>query len=96
MASTITRTTSMPSTIAEPWLAYTFAVSNTEAQRLIADLLRQFADIHVRTLKRGKRPLLVVECRDAQRAESLHDVIVTLDWGARLVDATHVPVALSA
>ncbi|MFL6089143.1 MAG: hypothetical protein ACJ71Z_03275 [Aeromicrobium sp.] len=91
----------MPSTFqspqgGEPWLVHTYAVSNPEAQRLTASLLGRFPDVNVKTAKRGKRPLVVVECQDPQRAESLYDVIVTIDWGARLVDATRMPIALTA
>lgn len=91
----------MPSTfqlpqVDDPWLVHTYAVSNAEAQRLTASLLGRFPDVRVQTAKRGKRALVVVECQDPQRAESLYDVIVTIDWGARLVDATRMPTALTA
>jgi hypothetical protein len=79
------------------WLIHTYAVSNREAQRLTASLLSRFADVHVTTSKSGKKRLVSVECEGPQRAQSLHDVILTIDWGARLVDATQLPVvALTA
>lgn len=65
------------------WLPFTYAASNPEAQRLIADLLANFRDIRVDTRTAGDEPLVIVWCPDPKRAESLHDVIVTLDWGAR-------------
>lgn len=87
----------VPGESAEPWLIHTYAVSNREAQRLTASLLSRFADVHVTTSKRGKKRLVSVECEGPQRAQSLHDVILTIDWGARLVDATQLPVvALTA
>ena len=69
------------------WLTFTYAASNSDAQRLIADLLSNFRDIEVRTRTAGDDPLVIVRCPNPQRAESLHDVIVTLDWGARPTDA---------
>ena len=66
-----------------PWLKFTYAASNPDAQRLIADLLGNFHDIEVKTRTAGGEPLVIVKCPNPQRAESLHDVIVTLDWGAR-------------
>ena len=63
------------------WLTY--AASSDDAQRLIADLLGNFHDIEVNTSTVGDEPLVIVKCPNPQRAESLHDVIVTLDWGAR-------------
>jgi hypothetical protein len=63
------------------WLTY--AASSADAQRLIADLLGNFHDIEVDTSTAGNEPLVIVKCPNPQRAESLHDVIVTLDWGAR-------------
>jgi hypothetical protein len=71
------------------WLTFTYAASNPDAQHLIADLLGNFHDIQVETPTIGDQPLVVVACPDSSRAESLHDVIVTLDWGAR---PTVVPV----
>jgi hypothetical protein len=65
------------------WLTFTYAASNPDAQHLIADLLGNFHDIHVETTVTGGQPLVIVACPDAPRAESLHDVIMTLDWGAR-------------
>jgi len=65
------------------WLTFTYAASNPDAQHLIADLLGNFRDIRVDTATAGGQPLVIVACPDADRAESLHDVIVTLDWGAR-------------
>jgi hypothetical protein len=65
------------------WLTFTYAASNRDAQRLIADLLGNFRDIEVDTRTAGDEPLVIVKCPNPQRAESLHDVIVTLDWGAR-------------
>jgi len=65
------------------WLTFTYAASSADAQHLIADLLGNFHDIRVDTATRGGQPMVIVACRDAERAESLHDVIVTLDWGAR-------------
>ena len=63
------------------WLTY--AASSADAQRLIADLLGNFRDIEVDTRTAADEPLVIVKCPNPQRAESLHDVIVTLDWGAR-------------
>lgn len=65
------------------WLTFTYAATNADAQHLIADLLGNFPDIRVATATAGGQPLVIVACSDAARAESLHDVIVTLDWGAR-------------
>lgn len=65
------------------WLTFTYAASNQDAQRLIADLLGNFHDIEVGTRMAGDESLVVVRCPNPQRAESLHDVILTLDWGAR-------------
>ena len=65
------------------WLTFTYAASNSDAQRLIADLLSNFRDIEVKTRTAGDEPLVIVRCPNPQRAESLHDVIVTLDWGVR-------------
>lgn len=65
------------------WLRFTYVASNRDAQRLIADLLRNFHDIKVETSTAAGQPLVTVGCPSPQRAESLHDVIVTLDWGAR-------------
>jgi len=65
------------------WLTFTYAASSPDAQRLIAELLSNFRDIDVNTRTAGDEPLVVVRCPNPQRAESLHDVIVTLDWGAR-------------
>ncbi|HUS22102.1 MAG TPA: hypothetical protein VMZ66_08845 [Aeromicrobium sp.] len=65
------------------WLTFTYAASNSDAQLLIADLLGNFHDIQVETATTGGQPLVIVACPDSDRAESLHDVIVTLDWGAR-------------
>jgi len=65
------------------WLTFSYAASNADAQRLIADLLGNFHDIEVNTRTAGDEPLVIVRCPNPQRAESLHDVIVTLDWGAR-------------
>ena len=65
------------------WLTFTYAASNPDAQRLIADLLGNFRDIEVKTRTAGDEPLVIVRCPNPERAESLHDVIVTLDWGAR-------------
>jgi hypothetical protein len=65
------------------WLTFTYTASNSEAQRLIAELLGNFRDIEVNTRTAGDEPLVIVKCPNPQRAESLHDVIVTLDWGAR-------------
>ena len=57
-----------------------YAASSADAQRLIADLLGNFHDIEVNTRTAGNEPLVIVKCPNPQRAESLHDVIVTLDW----------------
>ena len=65
------------------WLTFTYAASNLDAQHLIADLLGNFHDIRVDTATADGQLLVIVACPDADRAESLHDVIVTLDWGAR-------------
>ena len=65
------------------WLTFTYVASNPDAQRLIADLLGNFHDIAVDTAIAGDEPIVTVACPNPQRAESLHDVIVTLDWGAR-------------
>ena len=65
------------------WLTFTYAASNSDAQHLIADLLGNFHDIRVITATADSQPLVIVACPNADRAESLHDVIVTLDWGAR-------------
>lgn len=80
------------------WLTFTYAASNSDAQRLIAHLLANFRDIRVDTATAGGQPLVIVACPCAERAESLHDVIVTLDWGARPAIATVHPIseALSA
>jgi len=90
MASVITGATSTISRRADPWLVSTYAVSNRESQRLTASLLERFADVHVRTTERGGRPLIIVECQGSTRAQALHDVILTTDWAARLVDATQL------
>lgn len=66
-----------------PWLTFTYAASNPDAQHLIADLLGNFHDIRVDTATVDGHPLVIVACPNAARAESLHDVIMTLDWGAR-------------
>ena len=63
---------------ASAWLTFTYAASNPDAQHLIADLLGNFHDIQVETPTIGDQPLVVVACPDSSRAESLHDVIVTL------------------
>jgi hypothetical protein len=65
------------------WLTFTYAASNPDAQRLIAELLGNFRDIRVYTATTGGQPVVIVACPNTERAESLHDVIVTLDWGAR-------------
>jgi len=65
------------------WLTFTYAASNPDAQHLIADLLGNFHDIRVDTATADGQLLVIVACPDADRAESLFDVIVTLDWGAR-------------
>ena len=65
--------------------SYVYAASNAEACRLIADLLRQFPDVGVQTPQESAEPLLVVECDDESRAQSLHDIVVTIDLGARLL-----------
>lgn len=64
-------------------LTFTYVASNPDAQRLIADLLGNFHDIEVTTSMSADQPIVTVGCPDPQRAESLHDVILTLDWGAR-------------
>ncbi len=74
-------------------MTFTYVASNPEAQRLIADLLGNFHDIEVETSTSAGRPTVTVACPNPERAESLHDVILTLDWGAR--PATR-PAALSA
>ena len=76
-------TTTIGSIQKRSWLTFTYVASNPDAQRLIADLLGNFRDIEVSTRTTGGERLVVVRCPDPQRAESLHDVIVTLDWGAR-------------
>lgn len=76
-------TTTIGSVHNAPWLTFTYVASNPDAQRLIADLLGNFRDIEVSTRTTGDERLVVVRCPNPQRAESLHDVIVTLDWGAR-------------
>jgi len=80
------------------WLTFTYAASNPDAQRLIADLLGNFHDIEVDTRTAGDDPLVIVKCPNPQRAESLHDVIVTLDWGARptVAPVTAISDALTA
>lgn len=75
------------------WLTFTYAASNPDAQHLIADLLGNFHDIHVETATAAGQPLVIVVCSDAERAESLHDVIVTLDWGARPTIAQVNPIS---
>jgi hypothetical protein len=65
------------------WMTFTYVASNPDAQRLIADLLGNFHDVEVDTSTAGDEPIVTVACPNPQRAESLHDVIVTLDWGAR-------------
>lgn len=76
-------TTTIGSIHDRSWLTFTYVASNPDAQRLIADLLGNFRDIEVSTRTMGDERLVVVRCPNPQRAESLHDVIVTLDWGAR-------------
>lgn len=80
------------------WLTFTYAASNPDAQRLIADLLGNFHDIEVNTRTAGDEPLVVVRCPNPQRAASLHDVIVTLDWGARptVAPVSSISAALTA
>jgi hypothetical protein len=50
-------------------------------------VLGNFRDIEVKTRTTGDKRLVIVRCPNPQRAASLHDVIVTLDWGARLTVA---------
>jgi hypothetical protein len=65
------------------WMTFTYVASNPDAQRLIADLLGNFHDIEVDTSTAGDDPIVKFACPNPQRAESLHDVSETLDWGAR-------------
>lgn len=66
-------------------LSYVFLASNAEAQRLIASLLGRFDDLSVRTSGDSSEPLVVVECADTDRAQALHDIVVTIDWGAQIL-----------
>lgn len=75
---------------------YVYAASNPEAQRLLATLLSRFQDIGVRTAGDDTAPLLIVVCDDATRAQSLHDIIATIDWGARLLEPSTVDAVLVA
>ena len=80
----------------DSYLTVTFVASNPDAQRLIADLLGTFHDVEVATSTAGDEPVVTVACPNPQRAESLHDVIVTLDLGARPAPVSSLGDALTA
>jgi hypothetical protein len=69
---------------------YVFVAGNPEAQRLMETLLSRFQDIGIRTAGDEIEPLLIVECDDEARAQSLHDIVVTIDRSARLLEPSTV------
>ncbi|MFL6089084.1 MAG: hypothetical protein ACJ71Z_02980 [Aeromicrobium sp.] len=60
----------------------TYRVSDADAQGLIAGLLATVDDLTVGTATRGSGHFLTVECADEARAQSIYELIMTIDEGA--------------
>ncbi len=72
-------------------ISQTFAVSDTHAQELIVGLLRGVADMSVTWSTNGGDLLVHTTCVDDVQATSVLRLVTSIDFNARLLQATNQP-----
>ena len=68
-----------------------FEVSDSRAQELIVGLLRGVADMTVRPVSSGADFLVTTTCVDDMQAASVFRLVTSIDFNARLLNATNRP-----
>lgn len=68
-----------------------FSVTDTHAQELIVGLLSGIADMTVRAASNGPDLRVTTACVDDVQATSVIRLVTSIDFNARLLDATNQP-----
>lgn len=68
-----------------------FEVSDAHAQELIVGLLRGVADMTVSAASDGPDRLVTTRCADDVQATSVFRLVTSIDFNARLLQATNQP-----